>query len=292
MPSEKRPFIFRRIDGTLSKPKPEELPELLGADRKVLTTFIKRAWELPGEWHCLPGSRLALRALPSEDAHRTPRFEIRDPGKSSGGCVFRCDLARRIIDNTTGVVEPEHLHEDLNPSQDSRFRDTSVQFAHTVFATIVQRPDIVRPPPARPTSISPGAVSNRSIPHEPGSIRLVFSEMMRRIMDHWTGPVAIGLAPWQRFCIASIGSFTFLSFWAGLKVNKTDVITGSKFLDGLVGNTVLAFIVTVVLVFSVLYGILVSWKDQQYGPIRLYLNGFLFSYFIWFLLSQASYWII
>ena len=111
-------------------------------------------------------------------------------------------------------------------------------------------------------------------------------------MDHWTGPAAIGWGLRRRFCIASSGSFTFLSFWAGLKVSKTDVITRSKFLDDLVGNIALASIVTVVLVFSVLYGILVSWNDQQYGPIRLYLSGFLFSYFIWFLLSQASYWII
>lgn len=290
MPSEKRPFIFRRIDGTLSKPGPEELPELLGADRTVLTTFIKRAWELPGEWHRLPGSRLALRALPSEDAHRTPRFQIRGPGKSSGGCVFRCDLARRIIDNTTDVVEPEHLHEDLNPSKDSRFRDTSDQFAHAVFATIVQRPDIVRPPPARPTSISPGAAGDRSTLHEPGSIHLVFSEMMRRIMDHWTGPAAIGWDLRRRFCIASSGSFTFLSFWAGLMAWKTGVVIDAKLLDYQEGVTVLAVIVTVVLVFSVLYGILVSWKDQQYGPIRLYLNGFLFSYFIWFMLSRVPSW--
>lgn len=285
MPSEKRPFIFRRIDGTLSKPpEPEELPDLLGADRAVLATFIKRAWELPGEWHRLPGSRLALRALPSEDAHRTLRFEIRDPGKSSGGCVFRCDLVRRIIDNTTNVVEPEYLHEDLNPSKDSRFRDTSDQFAHAVFATIVQRPYIVRPPPAHPPPISPEATGNRATPSEPGSIRLVFSEMMRRIMDHWTGPVAIGWGRWRRFWIAGSGSLTFLTYGAFQSVRKTGVVTAEK---AVAESDASALFVLMVLGFSALYGIFVSWKDQQYGPIRLYLSGFLLSYFIWFLLSLA-----
>ena len=291
MPSGKRSFIFRQIDGTPSKP--EKLPELLGTDRTVLTTFIKRAWELPGEWHRFPESGLALRALPSEDARRTPHFEIRNAGKSSGVCEYRCDLARRIIDSTTNG-ELEHLHEDLLLSEDSQFRDSSGQFAlapeefaHVVFATIVQRPDIVRPPHARTPSISPEAAGNRSTPHEPGSIRLVFSEMMRRIMDHWTGPVSIGWGFRRRFYIASIGSLTFWSFVVGLKSNKPIIENIHKIPDDLYAVTWATVIMLWILGFSALYGFFVSWKDQQHGPIRLYLGGFLLSYFIWFLLSQT-----
>ena len=294
MPSEKRPFIFRQIDGAPSEP--EKPPELLGADRAILTTFIKRVWELPGEWHRFPKSGLALRALPSEDARRTPRFEIRNAGKSSGVCEFRCDLARRIIDSTTNG-ELEHLHEDLNLSEDSRFLNGSgqsalapEQFAGAVIATIVQRPGIVRPPHARTLSISPEAVGNRSTPHEPGSIRLVFSEMMRRIMDHWTGPVAIKWSLRRRFYIASGGSLTFWSFWTGnsvveamSKIQIGSLLVGSLLVDLLA----VAFTVTWILGISALHGILVSWIDQQHGPIRLYLSGLLLSYFIWFLLSRT-----
>ena len=283
MPSEKRPFIFRQIDGT--PPDPEELPELLGVDRTVLTTFIERAWELPGEWHRFPGSNLALQALPSEDARRTPRFGIRNAGESSGVHEFRCDLARRIIDSTTNG-ELEHLHEDLKLSEDFRFGGSPDQFARAVFATIVQRPGIVRPP-ARPPSISPEAAGNRSTPHEPGFIRLTSSEMMRRIMDHWIGPVAIGWGFPRRFCIASSGSLTFWSFWAGSMMEKTGVRIISKTQGDPLAVIVLGVIVPGVLGFSALYGFFVSWKDQQHGPIRLYLSGLLLSYFVWFLLSQT-----
>ena len=301
LPSEKRSFIFRQIDGTPSEPeklpdRPKKPTELLGADSAVLTTFIKRAWELPGEWHRFPKSSLALRALLNEDARRTPRFEIRNTGKSDGVCGYRCDLARRIIDSTTNG-ELEHLHEDLSLSKDSRFRGkpgqsalVPDQFALTVFATIVQRPDIVRPPHARTLSISPEAAGNRSTPHEPGSIRLVFSEMMRRIMDHWTGPVAIEWSLRRRFYIASSGSLTFWSLWTGKSVVEImsklqiDLLLADSFRVDLLA---VAFAAAWVLGLPALHGILVSWIDQQHGPIRLYLSGFLLSYFIWFLLSQT-----
>ena len=97
MPSKERPFIFKQIHDTPSGS--EELPELLGEDRAALTIFIKRAWELPGEWHRFPGSDFVLRALPSGDMSRTPRFEIRSAVMSVYTREFRCDLVRRIVDS-------------------------------------------------------------------------------------------------------------------------------------------------------------------------------------------------
>lgn len=286
MPSKERPFIFKQIHDTPSGS--EELPELLGEDRAALTIFIKRAWELPGEWHRFPGSDFVLRVLPSEDMSRTPRFEIRSAVMSVYTREFRCDLVRRIVDSMTNGA-PAHLHEDLNPSKDCPFRGKPDQFARAVIATIVQRPDIVRSPHAiSPHAISPKASDDRPSPVEPGAMGRMFSEMMRRLMDHWTGPAARDWGFWRRFCFASGGSLTFLLSWAVLMtINDGVEIMGKIWDDPLAGNWLLV-IALVILIFTSVFGYFVSWKDRQYGPSWLYLSGFLLPYIVWFLLSEVA----
>ena len=281
MPPKERPFIFKRIDDIPSGP--EELPELLGEDRGALTIFIKRTWELPGEWHRFPESDFVLRALPSGDMPRTPRFEIRSTVKSVYMREFRCDLMRRIVDSTTNGALA-HLHEDLSPSKDCPFRDKPDQFALAVIATIVQRPDIVRSPHA----ISPKASDDRPSPVEPGTMDRMFSEMMRRLIDHWTGPAVRDWGFWRRFCVASGGSLTFLLFWAGLMTREADIGIIRKIPDDSLAAFTSSVIALVIIILTPIYGYFVSWKDRQHGPSWLYLSGFLFPYIVWFLLSRVT----
>lgn len=280
MPSQERPFIFKRVDGIATERK---LPALLSSDRAALTTFIERVWELPSEWHRFPGSSLVLRTLPSGDTPRTPRFEIRNAGDPVGVYEFRCDLVRRIIDGPASG-ELAHLHYDLIPSEDCPFLKEIDQFALAIVATIVQRPDTVRSPHAT----SPGGESQSVHPPvpEPGSMGRVFSEMMRRIMDHWTGPSARNWSFRRRFIIAGGGSFTF---WAIRPIiAEPDILRYAfRIMDDLLAVFWLSFVVLIVSILTSVYGYFISWDDRQHGPVRLYLGGFLLSYFVWFLLSRA-----
>ena len=213
-----------------------------------------------------------------------PRFEVRDAGNPADVSEFRCDLVRRIIDNTING-ESAHQHEDLIPSQDGLFRDkpNQFEFALAVIATIVQRPDAA----CSPRAPSPEEKDNQPPTPEPGSMSRVISEMMRRIMDHWAGPAVLGWSTRKRFWIASGGSLTFFLFWSALMTTEAD-INIMPTMDDLPAVGQLLLIVLVVLTLTPFYGYLVSLVDRQHGPVRLYLGGFLLPYFVWFLLSQMT----
>ena len=100
-------------------------------------------------------------------------------------------------------------------------------------------------------------------------------EILRRILDHWFGPTAHEWPWYRRFVFALAGSATFVLAWSVHVVGST----------GLASVPDLAATFPIIAVVGVLGAVwfagLVAWKNLNYGPIRLYLGGFLLPYLVW-----------
>lgn len=108
------------------------------------------------------------------------------------------------------------------------------------------------------------------------SLGSAFAGVVRRLADQWFGPAAHGWSFPKRFLCAGVGSATFfLALFLGrITPDYSRLLTDPLYL---LSNLPVYF---VVITFSAWFAWLVSWKDMQYGPIRLYLYGFLLPYFI------------
>ena len=102
------------------------------------------------------------------------------------------------------------------------------------------------------------------------------SEILRRLIDHWFGPRAYGWGVYRRLVFALAGGATFFLAWSVHIVGST----GVALVPDLFAATLL--IMTVVGVLgAVWFAGLTAWKDLNYGPVRLYLSGFLLPYLVW-----------
>lgn len=115
-------------------------------------------------------------------------------------------------------------------------------------------------------------------PHErPDSPKNVFVDVFMSLMKQWFGPVP-DLNSINRFLCAVAGSVTFfIGFTLIALVEHLRLIIDSKFIS-LFLPLIVSFII-----LSALFARLVSWIDMGFGPIRLYMSGFLLPYIVWLL---------
>lgn len=122
-----------------------------------------------------------------------------------------------------------------------------------------------------------------TVPHgRPNPLWKALARVIRRIDKHWFGVAAHGWSPAQRCLCASAGSSTFFLalFFSQLPSETIKYLTDVSYIY----TNVLIYIFLIM--FSVWFAWLVSWKDMKYGPTRLYLSGFLLPYFVWFLVAR------
>lgn len=104
-------------------------------------------------------------------------------------------------------------------------------------------------------------------------------DILHRFFDHWFGPKAYGWSLSDRVACGSAGSVTFFLAW-GLHIFAS---TGIGSVPDLRAAFYLLWFL-VLLLGTPWFAFLVAWKDLNYGPVRLYLSGFLLPYFVWSLI--------
>lgn len=106
------------------------------------------------------------------------------------------------------------------------------------------------------------------------------AEILHRMLDHWFGPTAQKWRWYKRFPFALAGSATFFLAWPVHILSWTGILS----VPDLRTATFLFFVLVGVLGATWFAGI-TAWKDLSYGPVRLYLSGFLLPYFVWSLIA-------
>ena len=117
-------------------------------------------------------------------------------------------------------------------------------------------------------------IANTATP-KPSSLAAVFL----RIIDHWFGPTADKWHWSLRFAFTFAGSATFFFAWFVYIGPYAFQGTPDKALDFYL------FIGVIAIPGAIWFAGITAWKDLSYGPVRLYISGFLLPYFVWTLIS-------
>ena len=105
-----------------------------------------------------------------------------------------------------------------------------------------------------------------------------FGNLASRILDHWFAATPKPWPWWKRATFTLIGSATFFLTWLLYIISSG--ITDSP--DA--AEAVRAFMAVVAIPGSLWFAGITAWKDLGYGPVRLYIAGFLLPYFVWTLI--------
>lgn len=123
--------------------------------------------------------------------------------------------------------------------------------------------------------MSSNAQSGTSCSDGAGGVAKVFN----RVLDHWFGPTACEWHWSRRFAFTLAGSITFFLAWS---VHIYGVTGVASVPDLRIAATL--FLVVSTAVGATWFAGLTAWKDLSYGPVRLYLSGFLLPYLVWSLI--------
>ena len=119
-----------------------------------------------------------------------------------------------------------------------------------------------------------------------GRNRSRFGDSVARVIDSltdsWFDQTAPGWSRTKRFFYALTGSLTF---GVGLLFSVTTQRSIYFEMDSLF-NLVTSIASVVLLLSSLWFAWLVSWKDKEYGPIGLYLSGLALPTMVWFSLAK------
>ena len=272
-----RRFVFVEDAGAVERPR-VPLPILSVGDASVLDTFLEKARSSPHDWHRLPGSALVLRAIPVADAHRAFCFEVRDDRLPGEVRRYRYERTSRTL-----AYRNNHKIEHFELPSEHRLPSDIERFALSVVAFVDARPE--SPDPSHGfagAGIREGAVARPCL-QEPSPTRDAFADVIRRLANLWFGPAAYDWSFTKRFLCAGAGSATFFLAWLFIQVPRE---TLKLLIDPFYLPTVLSASFILVVVPCAWFAWLVSWRDMQYGPIRLYLSGFLLPYFVWWLVDK------
>ena len=125
-------------------------------------------------------------------------------------------------------------------------------------------------------------VFSEAVQPEFGSLQATLSNLIQQRANQWFGSTAEGWSRSKRFAYAFVGSLTFFLAWL-IAIATPDV--KKLILDPLYQTTILSTHLYFV-VLCAWFAWLVCWKDLKYGPVRLYLSGFLLPYIVWLLIER------
>ena len=252
---------------------------LASIDDTALAAFLAFAWDAPGDWHRLPKSSFALRAIPTFRPARLTRFEIRRDDRA-GLYRYEYDFRRNVL---TYRRDNQVEHSEINPEHG--LPNDPLEFALMVVASIRADPDSHAPDDFLGAAASRAKAMYTDSPAH-GPLQDAVASIVDRMANQWFGPKAFEWEWRKRLGVALAGSGTFFGVlytfvvldpdskyeWIRLSSSGEDVIPGVIYL----GLAVMTFF----------FAWLVSWKNHSQGPIRLYLGGFLLPYLVWVLISN------
>ena len=124
------------------------------------------------------------------------------------------------------------------------------------------------------TDTIPPDSSSKARPAASGAIAQEVAEWLKTLRQGWTEPLSEPLEHWVRFCIAGMGTFTWL-----LGVLWFTAVTEPRFANfvfiGVTSDAVLVVLTVLVLIATLVFGWLIAFKPRRSGPIRLFLDGLL-----------------
>ena len=241
------------------------LPPLEHDELAKLSQLVQDAWTATPDWHWFPDDELALRALPIYSFQGDVCFELK---KSQLPGVVRTYLYERV--RGLLIVQGGHSVEYGSETDSSKPEDPFTDAALRIIAAYEQGPadpDLVRRVEFH-ESFTPS--------HAPRCTTI--SDLVHRVVDHWFAPKAKDWT-WERFAFTLAGSFTFFLFWTAHIVGSTAGFDSLEF------NWVAVIFLGLSIVGSLWFAGITAWKDLSYGPVRLFLSGFLLPYFVWTLVT-------
>jgi hypothetical protein len=262
------------VDSDAIQAEKKPLGELASIDDAALADFLTFAWSAPSDWHQLPKSSLALRAIPTVRSAGTTRFEIRCHGCT--GAMYRYEY-----DSRSNVLrywrDNQVEHSELNPEHG--LSNDPLEFALTVAAFIRAAPGSHAPDDIFGTAASLAKdVYTDSSAH--GPLQGAVARIVSRMANQWFGPKAFGWGIGRRLGVALAGSGTFFGvFFAYVILDPKSKYEWVRIISS--GEDVLPLVpLFVLLAIAGWFAWLVSWKNQSHGPIRLYFGGLLLPYLV------------
>ena len=260
----------------------DDLPlgRLESIDDAALAAFLKLAWEAPGDWHRLPSTFLALRAIPTFSPTVTTSFEIRLNDSPLHLYRYEFDSKNHILRYwRNNQVDCPDVNSDHGLPGDP------LKFALMVAAYVREKPDFRAPDHLvdnevfRAETTSADSVVN-------GPLQRAFAGLVARVENQWFGPRASHWGDLTRCCVALAGSGTFVGVWYAYVI--LDPRSRYEWLRNIAsGEDVIPGVQYIVIsAIALWFAWLASWKTRGYGPIRLYFGGFLLPYLVWILISN------
>ena len=240
------------------------LPQLTGEKTAALLELVGRAWTNPVDWHSIPDCECFLRAVPIQDDRGDICFDIRYTEYPDGTGRYLYERIRgTVVLQEDGVAKH---HSNSSNKSDRRLLETALMVLAAYEQAFGGWKTIQR--------------IGRTDPLEPSRIqkKATLGEVAHRVVEHWFAPRTRGWL-WRRIFFTLSGCITFFLFWAGYIVGAT----------GGFDSPDIEFLSWIFLIISLIGALwftgLSAWKDLSYGPIRLFLSGFLLPYFVWTLIA-------
>lgn len=127
----------------------------------------------------------------------------------------------------------------------------------------------------------PNPDSKKRSKRSPNPLLKQFARVIKRFDEAWFEPVACGWSRPKRFVYSWSGSITF-SVVAG-------VVLADRWFFDLVADSSLrwlfGFVVLAMVAVSAWFAWLVSWRNENYNPIRLFVSGLVLPAFVWTLVE-------
>ena len=242
------------------------LPTLERVELASLSQLVRDVWTAAPDWHRFPGDELVLRALPIYSLQGDFCFELKKSRHPEVVHGFLYERVRGIL-----VVQRSNAAEDSPETDRGKPEELFTAAALRIIAACEQGP--AGPDLDRRVEFHESFAPRHSPKYT------TISGLAHRIVDHWFSPRARGWTWRRRFSFTLAGSMTFFLFWTVYVVGSTEGFDAIEF------NLVIATFLGLSVVGSPWFAGITAWKDLSYGPVRLFLSGFLLPYFVWTLVA-------
>ena len=119
------------------------------------------------------------------------------------------------------------------------------------------------------------------------------AEWVAELRNLWSGKIEDPLSHLKRFFYAFIGAFTFFFFLVILRLQEIpspaeNLVERRDPISQLISDPAFVFVVSfgLIIIISLWVAWLVSWREQPYSPLRLYLSGLTFPALVSFALIK------
>ena len=265
--THERRSVVHIMDGQSLVSANVRLPQLTGEKFATLVNLVEKAWANPDGWYSFPDCECFLRAVPVHGGRGDICFDIRYAERPDGDGIARYlyERIRGILVLQQGDVAKHHSN-SCNEKPDRQILATALEVL-SAYEQALDGWKVIRR-------------IGRTDPLEPNRIpkNSTLGELAHRVTDHWFAPRTKKWL-WRRIFFTFSGCITFFLFWTGYIVGATGGFDSPnvEFLSW-------SFLI-ISLIGAFWFTGLSAWENLGYGPIRLFLSGFLLPYFVWTLVA-------